>query len=273
MSADQTYIDRRGASRTRTDTIRVALKILGYNDCYHGFSCIHENPPDNYLWLEAADAKFRGKGEPWTRKEWDSLLGDCAAVSDLPCVAFAPELIEAYPDAKVILTHPPKGFDSWFRSYERTILYMWDDWTRDVWAFFHHESYITRNTFRIIFGDFWGNDFRRNARRVLDQHHAMIRETVSEERLLEYNVIDGWEPLCKFLGKPIPDVPFPAGNDPQDFFRRFARADRRRRREVVARGITTLVCVSGLVFAFRERRRLMELTTSVIGALKSGRWQ
>ncbi|KAJ6086825.1 hypothetical protein N7467_005739 [Penicillium canescens] len=47
----------------------------------------------------AADAKFRGKGEPYTHEQWDSLLGDCAAASDLPCVAFAAELIEAYPDA------------------------------------------------------------------------------------------------------------------------------------------------------------------------------
>lgn len=144
------------------------------------------------MWMEAADAKFRGKGEPYTRKQWDSLLGDCAAVSDLPCVAFAPELIEAYPEAKVVLTYPPKGFDSWYRSCERTILVMWEDWTRDVWAAFNHEAYITRNTFRTIFYDFWGDDFRQNARRVFDQHYAMIKAKVPEEQLLEYNVIEGW---------------------------------------------------------------------------------
>ncbi|KAJ5125523.1 P-loop containing nucleoside triphosphate hydrolase protein [Penicillium atrosanguineum] len=284
MSEGQTYIDRRGASRTRpmevlalgagrtgTDTIRVALKILGYDDCYHGYSCLLENPPDSYMWKEAADAKFRGKGKPYTRAQWDSLLGDCAAVSDLPCVAFAPELIETYPEAKVILTHPPKDFDSWYRSNERTIMVMWEDWTRDMWAFFHQEAYITRHTFFTIFCDFWGRNFRQNARRVFDQHYTMIREKVPEEQLLEYNVTEEWEPLCKFLGKPIPDVPFPAGNDPQDFFRRFAVVDRRRRREVVVKGVATILGVSGLLLAFREKSRLMDLSASAIGLLKSWR--
>ena len=35
---------------------------------------------------------------------------------------------------------------------------------------------------------------------------------VPEDRLLEWRVGDGWEPLCKFLGKEIPDEPFPHVN-------------------------------------------------------------
>lgn len=177
---------------TGTDSIRLALKILGYDDCYHGYTCLHENPPDNYLWREAADAKFRGVGKEYTREQWDSLLGDCAAVSDLPCVAFAPELIEAYPDAKVILTLPPKGFDRWYASVERTVMTMKEDWSRDAWAFFNHEAWLTRNTFFTIFDDFYENDFRRNARRRFEEHNAMIRNTVPPEQLLEYSVTEGW---------------------------------------------------------------------------------
>jgi hypothetical protein len=40
----------------------------------------------------------------------------------------------------------------------------------------------------------------------------MIRGLVPEERLLEWYIEDGWEPLCKFLGKPVPDVEFPHAN-------------------------------------------------------------
>lgn len=37
------------------------------------------------------------------------------------------------------------------------------------------------------------------------------------EKLLVFEVKQGWEPLCKFLGKPVPDQPFPHVNDTQGF--------------------------------------------------------
>lgn len=44
------------------------------------------------------------------------------------------------------------------------------------------------------------------------------------ERLLNFHVSEGWEPLCKFLGKEIPDTPFPNVNNTNQFL-----AERRRR--------------------------------------------
>ena len=46
-----------------------------------------------------------------------------------------------------------------------------------------------------------------------EEHYALVRKVTPPERLLEYQLGSGWEPLCTFLGKPIPDVPFPAAND------------------------------------------------------------
>jgi hypothetical protein len=40
----------------------------------------------------------------------------------------------------------------------------------------------------------------------------MIRGMVPKENLLEFKPGDGWEPLCKFLGKEIPDVEYPHAN-------------------------------------------------------------
>lgn len=40
----------------------------------------------------------------------------------------------------------------------------------------------------------------------------MIRGLVPKQRLLEWSVEDGWAPLCTFLGKPVPDEPFPHAN-------------------------------------------------------------
>lgn len=90
--------------------LRKALERLGYVKCYHMMAASVENPPDCLMWHDALLAKYDGVGE-FGRKEWDQLLGDCQAVCDWPACAFAKELIEAYPNAKVILT--TRDVDSW----------------------------------------------------------------------------------------------------------------------------------------------------------------
>lgn len=71
-----------------------------------------ETPRDCEMWMRAIRAKWDGEGE-FGKEEWDQLLGHCQAVCDLPAAAFAPELIAAYPNAKVILTN--RDPDSWHR--------------------------------------------------------------------------------------------------------------------------------------------------------------
>ena len=65
------------------------------------------------MWMEALEAKYDGKGKPYGRAEFDKLLGHCQGVSDMPAILFAEELIAAYPEAKVILTH--RIFDTWYK--------------------------------------------------------------------------------------------------------------------------------------------------------------
>ncbi|KAJ7064011.1 hypothetical protein C8F01DRAFT_1250272 [Mycena amicta] len=93
----------RGMPRTGTTSMYIALEKLGYDETNHGFK-VSANPCDREMWNEAIDAKFFGKGKKYGREEWDALLGHCMAVSDMPHLLFAEDLIAAYPDAKVILT-------------------------------------------------------------------------------------------------------------------------------------------------------------------------
>lgn len=65
------------------------------------------------MWLEALEAKFDGKGKPYGRAEFDKLFGHCQAVSNMPAILFSEELIESYPEAKVILTL--RDVDSWYK--------------------------------------------------------------------------------------------------------------------------------------------------------------
>lgn len=182
---------------------------------YHGWHPIFGNPRDNEMWSEALAAKFDGVGKPYGREEFDRLLGHCQGVSDIPAILFAKELIEAYPDAKVILTH--RNFDTWFKSCSEsldvalkhpinfglmqplvTLFKRHDRWTRPVLL----------KTWTILFK----GDFKRNARQVWDEHYDLVRSLVPPERLLEYNVKSGWDPLVEFLDAEHPNVPFPTGN-------------------------------------------------------------
>lgn len=47
----------------------------------------------------------------------------------------------------------------------------------------------------------------------LSRHNNWIRKNISSERVLTMELKQGWEPLAKILGKPIPDEPFPHAND------------------------------------------------------------
>ncbi|KAK5308923.1 hypothetical protein LTR93_012316, partial [Exophiala xenobiotica] len=107
-----------GMSKTATSSMKVALEKLGYKDVYHMTSILTQNPRDADLWKRAYDAVYGGKGK-WGKKEWDALLGHCMAVTDVPCIDFTYELVEAYPDAKIILT--TRDIDKWEESYSDTV--------------------------------------------------------------------------------------------------------------------------------------------------------
>ena len=82
--------------------MKAALHILGYKDVYHGTD-VYSNIKDCDMWIDALNTKYFGKGKPFGKAEFDQLLGDCAAITDGPANWFGPELIEAYPESKVIL--------------------------------------------------------------------------------------------------------------------------------------------------------------------------
>lgn len=70
----------------------------------------------------------------------------------------------------------------------------------------------TRPMFRKVWESFFG-DFRRNGKYIYTQHYDQIRVMVPKENLLDYNVKQGWGPLCEFLDLPVPQRPFPFNND------------------------------------------------------------
>lgn len=184
-----------------------ALEILGY-PTYH-FSNLYDNVRECDLWIQVLNAKYNGQGEMPDKKFWDGLLGHVGAVTDAPCNLFAKELMEFYPDAKVVLVE--RNIDSWFRS--------WMDFCQSAYDPFINmmgrlDPYITGRIASV--GGFitkvdagYAQDLpqvRVRSRDAYRHHYRDIRDLIgsNKARLLDFDLKNGWEPLCKFLGKPIP---------------------------------------------------------------------
>jgi len=56
------------------------------------------------------------------------------------------------------------------------------------------------------------NPFWEAAEDTYNERIRRAKEIVPEDRLLIWNLKDGWKPLCDFLGKPIPDISIPVNS-------------------------------------------------------------
>jgi hypothetical protein len=163
--------------------------------------------------------------ERFTAEDFDTVLSSCVGVSDLFAAEFAVELIHAYPDAKVIL-NTRSDLDAWYRSMEQTMGYFdknpidWD-WCK---SWFSAELFWVRQTMcRTMMPKFFRDNFASNGKWVYKQHVALIRGLgLPKERLLEWSVEDGWEPLCRFLDTRVPQSEFPRGNPPKAWAEKIA---------------------------------------------------
>ncbi|KAB8225094.1 hypothetical protein BDV33DRAFT_198937 [Aspergillus novoparasiticus] len=193
-----------------------ALEILGL-PCWHSTQFMSTRFGDIEMWQEAVDRKFFGAGPKFGRQEFDQLLHDFGAVSsDTPAIAFADDLIEAYPEAKVVLVE--RDIDSWYESWMNTVIK--NTYDPFVTVVYHIDRFFTRPIARIHITTFQGwlgisnpEDARLKSKAKYRQHYELVRSITPKDRLLEYKFSDGWEPLCEFLGKPVPDQPFPHLNE------------------------------------------------------------
>lgn len=194
--------------------MQLALGILGY-PCYHGLTLI-ANVRDTEMWDKALDAKFFGKGEPFTRADWDQLLGNYSAVADLPAIAFPEDLLQCYPDAKVVLVK--RDVEKWYHSFnEGVIINVWSPVVQLVARL--DSRFVGRlggTSARWTEGFFKAHsrqEMQEKARKMYEEHYAFVEKVTPKKQLLKFKLDDGWGPLCEFLDKPVPDVEFPRVNE------------------------------------------------------------
>ncbi|KAI4112749.1 MAG: hypothetical protein LQ338_008279 [Usnochroma carphineum] len=196
-----------------------ALQKLGYKS-YHMIEGAR-NPKAFSYWLEALKAKYAGEGKPYERPEFDKLLQNYSAVTDIPCIMFSDELLAAYPNAKVILTE--RDVDSWLVSMNKTF-YVLFSWKSLYYLAPFDPSMVGPywKTINFIMNIWTGGSFddRSKLCQSYRDHYAHIRAVVPQEKILEFKPKDGWEELCTFLGKPIPaDEPYPRINQPDNIIK------------------------------------------------------
>lgn len=132
---------------------------------------------------------------------------------------FALDLIKAYPNAEVIIVE--RDIEEWYNSLEEAIISTTWGWRADFFTDFLAPLFgakAGRTIRKVMFGFFEAEnvaELRAKARDRYRRHYADIRAAVPSERLLDLKLEEGWEPLCAFLGKSVPHVPFPKKN-PKD---------------------------------------------------------
>ncbi len=236
-----------GFGRTGTSSLKAALDELGFGPCYH-MSEVFAHVEHVKSWSAAAH------GQPI---DWDELFRDYRATVDWPGAAFYKELMERYPDAKVILTL--RDPERWYESARGTI-YAIHKMTSSspVFSLAQYFAPRRRRAGRMINDVVWqgafGGDFedREHAIELFQRHNAEVRRHVPADRLLVYEVKQGWQPLCAFLGVEAPrDKPFPHLNDTAEFKRMI------RIIAIVAHAVPLAVVslILGAFMALRRRRR------------------
>ena len=203
MARDALAVIGAGFGRTGTTSLKRALELLGFGPCYH-MQTVMTRPGHARFWLRAKAGRgdFRG-----------GLRGYRSAI-DWPACEFYRELLEAYPDAKVILT--VRDAESWYRSVRETL---WTIARAYPWWF---PPAIGRMQDAIIWNGRFQGRFEQPefATQMFIEHAAAVIREVPADRLLVYDVAQGWAPLCTFLGVPVPQgITFPRRNDRRVFRR------------------------------------------------------
>jgi hypothetical protein len=205
-----------GLPRTATLTQKQAFEQLGLGPCYHWVNVLADLDHVE-LWDQAMDGQA----------PWEQIFGDAQSSADWPGGYFYRELMEAYPDAKVLLS--VRDPESWEPSFRETIVEM--TFGNSLMPLLAHARAAVDPKFEryleLVDRMFWGSQGTfsqgHEPEQLMEQmvaHHERVKREVPADRLLVWEAREGWGPLCEFLEVPVPDDPFPHANDRETFLGR-----------------------------------------------------
>ena len=205
-----------GLPRTGTNTLKESLEKLGYQKTYHMKELL-VHPENLPYWTSLK--------ETGTTK-WDELYNGFQATVDFPAYPWYKEHMKRYPDAKVILTVRP--FEKWHSSVFSTI---WQAGPQNLPQKLAMLSKLLFNprlrsvikcvklAKEMIFKVHFEGKFedKAEAEKIFNKHIADVKAYVPADKLLVYDVSEGWGPLCRFLNVPEPNEALPHLNKKENF--------------------------------------------------------
>lgn len=207
-----------GVGRTGTYSLKLALEHLGYGKCYHMAELFQH--PEGLVYFEKAE-----KGE---EVDWEALFEGYQSAVDYPVSRYYKQLMAKYPDAKII--HTIRDPESWYQSASQTIIWASKPSLGRVLKMMtklpfapglRKQMPVLKFDGKLIDLEF-GKDYKNKEKVIarFNQHNEAVLNTVPKERLLVFDLKKGWEPLCQFLGAPVPAIPFPQSNSKDEFINR-----------------------------------------------------
>lgn len=200
-----------GFGRTGTLSVCTALNTLGF-PCYHMFEVLENKNNKSHLdfWRTVAN------GNAGTQYDWAQVFSGYSAAVDNPACCVWRELLQAYPDAKVLLTVHPRGAEAWYESTMDTIYFtetMWQFKVLELTTPFGRK--MGEMSHKLIWQRSHKGTMNDRAKAIAHyhQHIEEVKATVPAEQLLIFSVDHGWEPLCAFLGVSVPTSEFSNVND------------------------------------------------------------
>lgn len=198
-----------GFGRTGTFSLKHALETLGFGPCHHMDEAF-QHPEQVPYWQKIAAR------EPVDLKQ---VYAGYRAQVDWPGAHVWREAAATFPQAKVL--HSVRPEESWWKSYSATIGKFFDIYKDTELP--PHIRAMSDAGYEIIVNQTLGGKTldKERALTAYRKRAADVKAAIPADRLLVFDVAEGWEPLCKFLGVKVPNEPFPRLNSTDQFWEHF----------------------------------------------------
>lgn len=195
-----------GFGRTGTKSLKDALEVLGFGPCHHMYEVVEnlDQVPD---WAALARGESR---------DWEAIFNGYKSQVDWPGAHYWEQTMSAFPEAKVV--HSVRPPEKWWASFNKTIGKLLENYPKmDLPP--HIREILDMNMQFIGEATFGGNYRDKDlAISAFEKRTSDVKKAVPADRLLVFDVAQGWEPLCSFLGVSLPREQFPHHNLRGDFW-------------------------------------------------------
>lgn len=209
-----------GIGRTGTESLKLALEELGFGKCYHMFELV-KNPDGLSEWEKLE------RGE---QADLEKLFEGYGSAVDFPAFFYYEDLLRSFPNAKIILT--VREPDRWYESAAKTIFRpvpnllfllarIFGVFSKKARKFPGIYAFIKRIGHEKLFNGKIKDPIHCKA--VFNSWNEEVKRSIDADKLLVFEVKQGWEPLCKFLNVPVPEKPFPHSNKGGSFQKNASR--------------------------------------------------